>query len=379
MRRVNLDENIAILRREIDKIDKKLIRVLEKRIRLSQKIIKRKIELGLPITDIKREKEILENLKNIAKDQAVKDSIPQIYELIFKISKEKFLLNKNIDIPFKKIGIIGVGLIGGSILKGLIKNKELEIFGLSKKDKDAKLAYKEGYLKKLISIKEMVENCDLIIIATPINTIIPIAKEIKNIYKKNFINNKILIIDTGSIKDKIVKEFEKLTEGSIEFLGTHPMAGSEKQGFVNSRGDLFLGYPWIISPHNKNSNVNLRKIKKLILRLGSKPYILNSQEHDFIIARVSHLVFLISKLIFIYTYEMNKNWLKYAGTGFKTTTRLTKANPILHFQILENNFRNISKEYKEFIRFLNKFDIKKLISIKTLKKYKKLYERTFPN
>lgn len=368
-------QHILSLRKQIDRLDKMIILILEKRFKIAEKILALKESSKLPLTDKKREKEIEENLERFVKNQIFKDSLGEIYNIIFNIAKRNYLLRKKKTIEIKKIGIIGLGLIGGSIAKAAkFIAPTLKIYSLRRKDRDIVLALKEKFVDKVLPLKDLVRNSELIIIATPIETIIPIAEEISNL---NLNKEKKIIIDVGSVKEKIVKNFEKLNKENLDFIGTHPMAGSEKSGFENAKADLFLSNPWIITPHNLNQKENIEKIKKFIKNIGSNPILTDAKTHDLITARISHLVFLISKLLFIYAYEKNKNWLKFAGTGFKTTTRLASSNPLMHSQIFINNYQNIKKEIKLFSQFLDKFNISPKNSLKIFKKYKKIRDRIF--
>lgn len=366
--------SIKKLRKEIDKIDQQIIKLLEKRALIAKEIGRLKEKQKLPITDLKREKEILKKLKNLTKDILLKEKISEIYQIIFSLSKDYRNFHRNKNQPFNKIGIIGVGLIGGSIVKCLkLKNKNLEIYALKRKDIDTQQAIKDNYLKDILDLEDLIKFCELIIISTPILNIIPIAKEIQRLASK--IDKNLIIIDTGSTKEKIVKEFEKLTNNKIEFLGTHPMAGSEKSGFENASPTLFLNYPWIITPHSKNKRSTIASIKKFVEFLGAKPFVLTPQKHDEIIAKVSHLIFLISTLLFVYTHETGKEFIKFSGTGFKTTTKLASSNPYMKYHIFITNKNNIVNEFKKFIRFLTKFKFDENKLLKFFIKYKNIRDK----
>jgi prephenate dehydrogenase len=264
----------------------------------------------------------------------------------------KLLKNKTIKSPFKKVGILGCGAIGGSIIKALkTKNKNILIFTLKRKgDKDINLAFSKNYIDKIYdNLGDLLNNVEILILATPIKTILNLAKEIKN----QKINNNLIIIDVGSIKENIVLNFKKLTNQKIEFLGTHPMAGSDKIGFLGSTPDLFINYPWIITPHKKNKKETIKKVVELVRYLGSKPIILTSKDHDKLAAISSHLVFVLSALIFDFVNK-NKKALKLAGTGFQIITELASKNPEMHSQIYNYNYKNIKKAFSLFLKFATK-------------------------
>lgn len=341
---------IVKLRKLIDEIDKEILKLLEKRFDLAKKILEEKIKKGLKLTDKKREEEIVNLLKRQISNLVFENLIEKIYPEIFEFSKKTALFLKNKKLPFKKFGILGCGLIGGSIIKALkIKNKNNLIFTVERKeDEDIKLALKEKYIDEVYrNLNEFLNNIEILILATPIETIIELAKKVA----KEKVNKKLIIIDTGSTKEKIVKEFENLTNKNFEFLGTHPMAGSDKTGFKNSSPLLFINQTWIITPHKKNKKEAIKKAVALIRYLGSKEMILTPEKHDLYIAYSSHLVFLISHILFKFVSK-NKTILKTAGTGFQSTTRLASGNPLMYFQIYKNNYKNIRKVLNLFLRFV---------------------------
>ncbi|MBI5346489.1 MAG: prephenate dehydrogenase/arogenate dehydrogenase family protein [Chlamydiae bacterium] len=223
---------------------------------------------------------------------------------------------------FKKILIIGLGLMGGSIEKCL-KEKGIEV-----------------------TLDEK-ENVDLAVIATPLSTIIPIAKKIKAP----------LVIDIGSLKADITKAFEEMTSKNFEFVATHPMAGSEKQGYENSQADLFIGASWVITPHKKNSDKNLKKVEHFIELLGAKPLFMDPKIHDRRVALISQLPFTLSKMLFDFVNEKDPESLSMAGPGFKSMTRLKDDNPKMRKEMTllnEKAFKEFLKEFYEYFTLHHK-------------------------
>lgn len=347
-----MGRKIEKLRKKIDKVDKEIISLLFERLEIAKEILKEKREIGLPLTDFKRENEIIQKLKKISKSYYLEDLISEIYPSVFDAGKKIIVFEENRKLNFNKIGILGLGLIGGSIARAIkAKKPKSKIFTLFRKnDKDIQEAKEEKCLDKIFkNLKELLNEVEILIIATPIEVIIPLARKVA---KESNFSKKILVIDVGSTKEKIVREFEKLNKENIDFLGTHPMAGSEKQGFSFSSPLLFLNHSWIITPHRKNKKENVRKVENLVKFLGAKPLKATAKEHDLKVAYASHLVFLISR--FLFAFEDKKGVLPFTGTGFKSVTRLASSNPEMHFQILNQNKRNIKRALRDFLKFLNK-------------------------
>lgn len=193
------------------------------------------------------------------------------------------------------------------------------------------------------TLKALANEVDLLIIASPLSTIIPIAKKIKT-------DHPLLVIDVGSVKGSIVKEFEKLTKDSIEFLSTHPMAGTEKTGFDASSPDLFQDAPWIITPHKKNK----AKIETFIRELGAKPIRMSAKEHDEKAALISHLPIILSKALWDFVQKKDPKSIQIAGPSFKSMTRPAHGNEKLHNDILKFNKTQINSLLNQFIKKLTK-------------------------
>lgn len=235
----------------------------------------------------------------------------------------------------RKIGIIGLGLIGGSIAKKL-KEKGYSISTVKSKSPD--IAKAKQILDRIFpTLNELLQNIDLLIIATPLSSILPIARKIKS-------DRPLLVIDVGSVKGAIVKEFSKLTCGQVEFLSTHPMAGTEQKGFDHADPNLFQGAPWIIVPHKKNRT----NIKPWIRLFGAKPMTLQADEHDRQVALISHLPYLLSKTLWDFVNEKDPKSLRIAGPGFRSMTRLARGNRDLFNEIVRFNRKNLKALWREF-------------------------------
>ncbi len=230
-----------------------------------------------------------------------------------------------------KIGIIGLGLMGGSILKALEGKKEI-FTG-------------EDLLSQLDEI-------DLLILATPISAILEIGEKIAHLPLKR----PLIVLDIGSVKGEVASHFEKWSNGQVEFVASHPMAGKEQNGFAFSEATLFQQKPWIITPHEKNRESTLQAVEELIKLLGAFPLRMDPKVHDQRAALISHVPHIISKALFQFVQEEDPKSLEMAGPGFQSTTRLGHDNPALHTEIGIYNKRNIKETLKKFLDFLEKVE-----------------------
>lgn len=276
---------------------------------------------------------------------------------MLSIQDIEFIMTKSV-IP-KKIAILGVGLIGGSIALGLKRQlgSKITVFGLCSSLKRAQLAKAMNIVDKpLSSPREIPKNIDLIILAAPISINLDLLKRVAKLSLPNA-----LIIDVGSTKKSICDLSAKLPVKS--FLGTHPMAGKENTGIENTDIHLFESKSWIICPTEISSQSDIDKVSTIIKLLGAKPMLLDAQTHDSLTAWVSHLP-LISSSILFKSIASNAKWSKIAeiaSSGFRDTTRLASANPVMKRDILLTNKKNVidslvafDKEIKHFINLLKK-------------------------
>lgn len=274
---------------------------------------------------------------------------------------------------FNQITIIGVGLIGGSLAKA-IKKKKLcnKVVGFFRNRHKLSEAIKEkivdgGYL----SLKESIKNSEFIILALPISHIIRFMFEIKKIT-----DDKTIVMDVGSTKDKIVQIADKL---GLNFVGTHPLAGSEKKGVNFSSSRLFDNSKVIITPTNKTKKQTINKIKNFWRKLNANILILSPQQHDKIISFTSHLPHLVS---FSLIKSIPKQYLSFGASGLKDTTRIALSDPRIWSDIFLSNNKELSKslnvlqkELKEMNKIIRTNKKDKLVwSINTARNKRKSIE-----
>ncbi len=227
---------------------------------------------------------------------------------------------------FKKIAIIGCGLIGGSIGLALKKNCfPGQIFGIDRKGVIEKAMSCGAIDSGSESIKEGVDHADMVILATPVREIIQLLVKIKL-----FLSKKCLVTDTGSTKTEIIKKANDIFSDRYNFIGGHPMAGLEKGGIEHAKADLFCGKPYITVPGEYNSEDASRKMSFLIKKLGAFEIKLTAVEHDKIIALVSHVPQLISVIMTnlfggLVQEGYDEKCFKIGGNAFNELTRVASS------------------------------------------------------
>lgn len=267
----------------------------------------------------------------------------------------------------KKVAIIGVGLIGGSLGKAL-KEKKLvkEVIGIGRNELHLKKALKEKAVDKITFDYKEVKNADLIALCLPIQQIIEFGKKILPYLQKSAI-----VIDVGSTKKEIVSFFSRK---NVCFVGCHPMAGSEKVGVENAKADLFNHQPCIITPIKTTNQKSLKIIKKLWEQLGADVILLTPFIHDYLVGAISHLPHIVATTLVNVVKDISTQEIKkIIGKGFIDTTRIASSSSILWTDICFSNKKQILKLIDLMILKLN--EIKEFIENENYEKLKIQFEK----
>lgn len=245
---------------------------------------------------------------------------------------------------FNKVAIVGTGLIGGSLALA-IKKKQLanEVIGVSRHKRSLLFAKKKLAIDRGSQELGIIRDADLIILATPVNTIIDLAPRISKIIGKDC-----TVIDVGSTKEQIVLSLEKIFPN---FVGVHPLAGSEKRGIKNAHPGIFRNSLCILTPTGKTNNKALSKIKRLWRSVGSRIVLLSPSVHDKILSFVSHLPHIVA---FSLISVMPLKFLKFASTGLKDTTRIASSDNELWADIFLSNKKEAIKAIEIFEKNLSR-------------------------
>lgn len=246
---------------------------------------------------------------------------------------------------FKQISIIGVGLIGGSLAKSIKKNHISEkIVGFFRKRARLESAIKDRIVDQgYLDLKRSINASDLIILALPPYQIIKFLQEIKNIIKNNT-----LIIDVGSTKNKITATADKL---KLNFVGTHPLAGSEKKGCAFSSDTLFSDSLVVITHSKKTHRQSINKIKKFWKILNAIIVVMTPKQHDKILSFTSHLPHVIS---FSLMNSIPDKFLEFGSSGLRDSTRIALSDARIWSQIFLSNRKELLLSIDSFQRQIKK-------------------------
>ena len=267
---------------------------------------------------------------------------------------------------FKKVLIIGCGLIGSSILRA-INSKKLskKTFVLEKSKKNiSKIKKIKSSCKFIKSINREISDVDLVIICTPMSQYKKIIQKLNKSLKAGC-----LITDVGSTKQNIIKLKNKILNKKLYWILSHPIAGSEVSGPEYGNKNLFLNKWCIIIKEKKQNSKKINLLKKFWKKIGSKVVLMNPVNHDKIFSITSHLPHLIAYNLIKTAQDsqkiQRKNLIQYSAGGLRDFSRIAASNEIMWRDIFFNN-DNIIKAINLFTKNLNSF--KKIIQNKNNKK-----------
>jgi arogenate dehydrogenase (NADP+) len=257
-----------------------------------------------------------------------------------------------------KIGIVGLGLIGGSLAVDLRSHDDIEVLGISHKLETCRQAEQQEIVDRAILLLNnglsdeaqvnSLKDLDILFICTPIDLIIP---TLKLFIEKDYLAPKTIVTDVGSVKNCIVKKASQLWDN---FIGGHPMAGTEESGISAARANLFQNATYVFTPTKKTNETNLNILKNIAKnKLGSRVYECSPETHDRAVALISHAPVMISAaLIKTCISENNEEVLKaakqLASSGFRDTSRVGGGNPELGLMMAKNNRENVLRSLKQY-------------------------------
>lgn len=255
----------------------------------------------------------------------------------------------------EKIGIIGLGLMGGSLALGL-RNKGFKgsIIGY-----DRNLEYmEEALVSGAIDIipqglEDSIKDADLIVIAVSLLNYKDILEKI-NVYGKK----DAVVTDVGSVKSYPMDLARTMLRSDLHFIGGHPMSGSEKSGFKSCTPFLYENAYYFLTPDEYSSSYAIEMVKSMVEFLGAYPVVVSPKEHDRIVSRISHLPHLIAMtLVNLMGKEENLEYLTFIGGGFRDTTRVASGNTRMWKDICYTNKEQIIDSIESFQGLLEEFKV----------------------
>jgi len=232
---------------------------------------------------------------------------------------------------FGTVAIAGVGLLGGSIALGMRQRFLADrVIGLDADGEALQVAEFHGVIdESRLEPGPWLEAVDLVVLATPARTLVPLAREIAP-----FLRPDAIVTDVGSVKSGIVDALQDL-----RFVGGHPMAGSDRSGVANADAALLENAVWVLTPNASTDTDAVGKVRRLVELLGARPLELPPEQHDRLVARVSHLPYLAS--LALTSLASNDDdadlMMLLAAGGFRDLTRVASGSPVMSRDMVSAN------------------------------------------
>ncbi|WP_102345782.1 prephenate dehydrogenase [Bacillus sp. Marseille-P3661] len=237
----------------------------------------------------------------------------------------------------KKVFVVGLGLIGGSIALAIKRTQDVEVLGYDVNEERLRLAKTLQVIDEYTTdLKAGAENADLILISAPVQQTELIVEELANTKLKP----SVIITDVGSTKKQIVEKARILLDNNITFIGGHPMAGSHKSGVSAARPHLFENAFYILTPTDQVPSEKLEELQAWLEGTKANFIVLSPSEHDEIVGAISHFPHIIAASLVHQVAifdEKNSTVSRMAAGGFRDITRIASSSPVMWRDILLHN------------------------------------------
>ena len=245
-----------------------------------------------------------------------------------------------------KVGIVGLGLIGGSMALALKETKIVsKVVGLDKSEESCNEALKLSLVDNIVTFEEL-KSCDMIFLAIPVESIISILQELQDVSPNT------TIIDLGSTKSKILNSVPSLIRSN--FVASHPMAGTEKSGPSAALSGLYKGAVVVLCDFDNTGDIHKERAVQVFSHIGMKIVFMSAEAHDKHAAFISHLPHAISYALAnsVMKQEDARSILLLAGGGFKDMSRIAKSSPVMWSEIFMQNRDNLLNSIEIYEREL---------------------------
>lgn len=249
----------------------------------------------------------------------------------------------------KKVAIIGLGLIGGSLAKALKKKTNATVYGFDKNKNVLAAALKQGAIDSVLDISEQLREMDVTISCLYARESLSFVLKHKNQFQKGS-----LVMDVCGVKQMVVDPIEAMPHKEFFFVGAHPMAGKEKVGYLHSDMNLFQNASMILTPLSDTPTEILKDIERLSLQLGFKKVVVTTtKHHDRVIALTSQLCHVVSSA-FVQS-STAQEFDGFSAGSFQDLTRVAKLNPQMWAELFVLNRDALLQETQTLIDKLEKF------------------------
>lgn len=248
------------------------------------------------------------------------------------------------------IGIVGLGLIGGSL--GLdLRSQGFKVFGVSQRSQTCDIAIARGVVDEASTDLNLFATAEVVFVCTPLAAIAPVVQQLIP-----HLSPATILTDVGSVKSPIV---EYVTQLWPNFVGGHPMAGTAESGIEAAQSQLFAGRAYVLTPIATTPEASVKTVEEIARSLHSKVYHCHPEEHDRAVAWISHLPVMVSaSLIEACLNESDANVLQLAqnlaSSGFRDTSRVGGGNPELGMMMAQYNQKALLRSLQHYRHSLDR-------------------------
>jgi prephenate dehydrogenase len=249
----------------------------------------------------------------------------------------------------KQIAILGPGLLGGSIAKAFRQDANVRVHLWARREEAVREAQSLEVADHVTSsLGEAVQGADTVLLCVPVGAMPAIVRQILPVLSPDA-----LVTDVGSVKEVVCRELGPMLQGRAHFIGSHPMAGSEKAGISAARADLFQAAVCILTPEEGRTPPEvLRRATVFWERLGCRVRTLAPGAHDQICAIISHLPHLSAAALVNVVESVCPEAFGFCGSGFRDSTRIAAGLPSMWTEILLSNRTAVAESLRQFIAIL---------------------------
>lgn len=253
-----------------------------------------------------------------------------------------------------RVSIVGLGLIGGSMGLALRRRKaDVEVVGFARRREVGSRAVELGAVDRAEEhLLEAVDGADLVLLATPVMAMKDMMREMADGLQEGCI-----VSDAGSTKAQVMSWASEFLPPTVTFVGGHPMAGRETSGVEAADADLFVGCTYCLVPGRGATGEATDTVERLARQVGARPLFIDADEHDRLVAAISHLPMLISSAL-VSMVAGSPSWPEIGGlaaTGFRDVTRLASGSPQMTRDICLTNSDSIVRWLDEYVKELTRF------------------------
>lgn len=245
---------------------------------------------------------------------------------------------------FEKIAIIGLGLLGASVARAARRADVVEcIAAASRRRGPMETALAAGIVDEIGGCEEVVRGADLVIVCSPIGVMAQLLERASPGFRPDA-----LVTDVGSVKGPLADQIPAILPEGVEYIGSHPMAGSHERGAEHGRADLFEGAPCVLTPRVDTKGSSLARLSDFWQELGARVVIRTPEDHDVDVAWVSHVPHVVAFAFAHAFQEAPQRASELAGSGFRDFTRIGRSDSEMWSEILNANRKSLAGPLQAF-------------------------------